>query len=280
MKRFGKIAVCLAGGLAMNASLFAQDLSVTNNPLGDDPYAPIAVRNVFGLTPPAPPPDPSLEAEKSLPKITPNGIMSVYGHWKVLFKTSGGSKPGQPAKDMFYDLAEGEMQDDIEVTRVDAQDGVVTFSNHGTEQEIPLASTAASGGGGGGGGSPGGPAFAPDGNNGKSSGPNGSIIHFGGHGSGGPNGGANGAGYLGAGGGPNNGANIGLNFGAAPTANNLVTPQFQNTASPEARVLLMEAQRLQWQQQQNANPALNPTIIPPTPLTQLNTQDGGEPPAP
>src|ERR1039457_4149940 len=120
MKRFWKIAVGLAGGLALNAGLFAEKLSSTNNPLSGDPYAPIVVRNIFGLNPPAPPSDPNVILEASLPKITPTGIYSVFGRWKVLFKASGSGKPGQPPKDVFYNLTEGQRQDDIEVTHIDA----------------------------------------------------------------------------------------------------------------------------------------------------------------
>jgi len=144
MKRFGKIAVCLGGGLASIAGLSAQELSSTNHPLPDNPYAPIVVRNVFGLNPPAP--SDSAEVHADLPRITPNGIISIFGAWNVLFKTSSGSKPDWPAGDKFYDLAEGQIQDEIEVSRVDARKCLVTFKNHGVIQELPLVSTAATGG--------------------------------------------------------------------------------------------------------------------------------------
>jgi hypothetical protein len=140
MKHFGKIVVCLGGGLVLNAGLMAQELSSTNHPLPDNPYASIVVRNVFGLNPPAAPPDSAAEAHQDLPKITPDGIMSIFGHLEVLFKTSGGDRPDLPARDKFYDLAEGQMQDEIKVSRIDAQNDLVTFNNHGVVQKLPLVS--------------------------------------------------------------------------------------------------------------------------------------------
>ncbi|MGA2854877.1 MAG: hypothetical protein ABSE90_12205, partial [Verrucomicrobiota bacterium] len=150
MKRLGKIAVCLAGGLALNAGLRAADPASPNSPSSpspDNPYAAIAVRNIFGLIPPPPPEDPAKAAEKNLPKITPTGIMGVFGNWQVLFKVaSTAAKPGQPAKDDYYILSEGQRQDNIEVIKIDEKGSIVTFNNHGTTQELPLANAPASGG--------------------------------------------------------------------------------------------------------------------------------------
>jgi hypothetical protein len=132
MKRGGKIAICLAGGLALNAGLRAEDAVPSGNP-----YASIVARNVFSLNPPVPVVAPTPVTEPP-PKITPNGIMAVFGHWEVLFKVSELNK-GQPAKDEYYKLSEGQRKDDIEVTHINAKAGVITFNNHGTVQELPLA---------------------------------------------------------------------------------------------------------------------------------------------
>jgi len=132
MKRLGKIVVCLASGLVLNAGARADNSVLPNNP-----YAPIVVRNIFGLNPPppvdaAPPGDPP-------PKITLNGIMSIFDHQlQVLFKVAGTAKPGQPAKDEAYILSEGQRQDEIEVTQIDEKASLVTFNNHGTVQELLL----------------------------------------------------------------------------------------------------------------------------------------------
>ena len=133
MKRLGKIVVCLAGGLVLNAGARADDVVLPNNP-----YAPIVVRNVFGLNPPQPV-DPNATQADPPPKITPNGIMSIFGQLQVLFKVAGTAKPGQPAKDESYILSEGQRQDEIEVIQIDEKASLVTFNNHGTVQEIPLA---------------------------------------------------------------------------------------------------------------------------------------------
>ena len=148
-----------------------------------------AARNIFGLIPPASAETATNEAEKLLPKITPTGIMGVFGDWQVLFKVGGAAavKPGQPAKDEFYILSEGQRQDDIEVIKIDEKKSLVTFNNHGTTQELPLANGPASGGA---------PAAAPSpitGNPGVRGLPGGGVNNGGftrfGAGSGGSNGG-------------------------------------------------------------------------------------------
>ena len=138
MKRIAKVAVCLVGGLTLNGSLVAQESPSTNHLQANGPYALIVTRNVFGLNPPQPITSSPAETPENLPKITPNGITTLLGHPEVLFKTSGGGRPGQPAKDNYYVLTEGEVQDGIEVTQVDAKAGMVTFKNHDVVQTLPL----------------------------------------------------------------------------------------------------------------------------------------------
>jgi hypothetical protein len=96
-------------------------------------------RNIFGLNPVSdetPVGDPP-------PKITLNGIMSIHGRSQALYKVAGTGKPGQPAKDQSYILSEGQRQDDVEVMHINDQASLVTFNNHGTVQEIPLANAPA-----------------------------------------------------------------------------------------------------------------------------------------
>jgi hypothetical protein len=157
MKRFGKIAVCLAGGLTLNAGLSGAGPASENNPSpanpssasssSASPYAAIAVRNIFGLNPPVVTTnDPNELLMASLPKITPTGIMSVFGQSKVLFKVAdAATKARPPAKEEFYILSEGQRQDDIEVMAIDEENGLVTFDNHGFTQELPLANAPDSG---------------------------------------------------------------------------------------------------------------------------------------
>ena len=262
MKRLGKIAVCLAGGLAFNASLRADDLSATNSPLVNNPYAAIVVKNIFGLVPPAPPPDPNIALTKDLPKITPTGIMSTFGLTKALFKVTGGAggKPGQPAKDEFYALRQGQMQDDIEVTKIDEKGGLVTFDNHGITQELPLASAPSGGGSGaaatggmgnsgmtsgaapGGGGGPGGFTRFGAGNGGLNNG-----------GAGGGNPGNNGAGP---------GANNGMNFGANTQGRTYQPPAPDMTAEESQTMLILNHLKAQ----QDGSPTAK--LFPPTPHDQ------------
>jgi hypothetical protein len=137
MKCVGKIAIWLAGGLLLSAGARADNIVVA---AGDNPYMAIVARNIFGLNP--------VQADEPVgdppPKITLTGIMSTCGKLEALFKVAGTGKPGEPAKDQSYILSEGQREDDIEVTHINEQAGLVTFNNHGTVQEILLASTPGS----------------------------------------------------------------------------------------------------------------------------------------
>jgi hypothetical protein len=135
MKQVGKMAVCLAAALMLQAAARADDAALSGNP-----YASIVARNVFGLNPPAPVDQTQIEAPV---KIMPNGIMSIFGRLQVLFKATTPPKPGQPSKDEFYTLAEGQRQDDIEVTHIDEKSAIVTFNNHGVIQQLPLTKAPA-----------------------------------------------------------------------------------------------------------------------------------------
>ncbi len=113
---------------------------------GEMPYTPIVERNVFGLVPiPVAPPPVDPASLVPPPKITPTGIMTLFGKLQVLFKVAGVTKPGQPPKDESYVMCVGDRQDDIEVQKVDEKAAVITFNNHGVVQELPLvAATTAS----------------------------------------------------------------------------------------------------------------------------------------
>ena len=259
MKRLGKIAVCLASGLVLNAGARAADAVSTDNP-----YGPIVVRNVFGLNPPLPadagqPADPP-------PKITPNGIMSIFGHLQVLFKVA--PKAGQPgAKEESYILSEGQRQDEIEVIQIDEKASLVTFNNHGTVQELPLAKANA-------------PAvntpvvtqgrpFPTPNSTAPNSENNGRIPgRFGGRSAGGP------------GAAQNRGMGDGSPLTTAPTSRiyNPASQPSQMTA--EQTAIWIEAQRLAYQSENN--PIAK--ILPPTKLTPRNSgaakSPGGTPSTP
>lgn len=181
---FRKIIVSLACGWAFCASLRADDLAMNNPATANNPYSTIIVtRNVFNLNPPVVDTNPVVDP--GLPKITPNGIVSEFGRFQVLFKVTPISKPGKPADDQYYTMSEGERQDDIEVMHIDNENGIVTFKNHGTVQEIPLSVADSNGSGAPTPSSaPGNHGFNPGNNNGDNSGPGNRIIRFGNRGAG------------------------------------------------------------------------------------------------
>jgi hypothetical protein len=229
MNRCGKIAIGLAGGLALNMVARADDVV-----LPGDPYATVVARNIFGLNPP-PPPGPPQDATPP-PKITPNGIMTILGEVQVLFKVAGTPKPGgPPSADESYILSEGQRQDDIEVVKIDEKNSIVTFNNHGETQQLPLvvtqpSSTPTPGLAGGPGASigrfnpGGGPGARPRGNGGGGYG--GSSANSGGQGNSGN-------------------ANDGSNLSNVPTRSNTfnAASQIPEGMTPEVQTIAIEANR-------------------------------------
>ena len=131
---------CLLLGLVAAGWLCCQSLRAGAAPSAN-PYAPIITRNVFALVPIPVNTGPEVPADPP-PKITPNGIMTIFGKLQVLFKVSE-NLPGQPPKDDSFVMSEGDRQDDIEVQKIDEKAAVITFNNHGVVQELPLVATTA-----------------------------------------------------------------------------------------------------------------------------------------
>jgi hypothetical protein len=269
MKRAGKITVCLAIGLALNASLRADDALPKDEVAANDssstdkvllpgnPYAPIVVRNVFDLTP-VPVVDPNAALPETPLKITPNGIMSIFGNLQVLFKVTG--KPN--GKEDSYILMEGQRQDDIEVTKIDEKNGIVTFNNHGIVQTLPLVAAAPASGGATPpvGGNPAVPGFNPNNGNGNNPGGFGRFGQRGGR----VRGGQNAPGMDNSNGGAS--GNDSLNLRSVPTRTYQPPP---SQLSPEEQVIAIEAQREQYQAAHN--PAA--MILPPTVMTPPANND-------
>ena len=225
-----------------------------------NPYFTVVARNVFALVP-IPPPAPAEVAPPvdPPPKITPNGIMMLFGKVQVLFKATPSKPPaGQPAKDVSYVLGEGERQDEIEVIKIDGKAGLVTFNNHGTVQELALVAAPASGG------APGVPAPGGRAN------PGFPLPHANPAAGGGrfsrPTANTD-AGVAARSGANNNfgGNNSSASNSSTPTSNRIYNPAAEATEglSPEAQIIMIEAQRAQLKEQ--GNPAA--AILPPTPLT-------------
>lgn len=245
---------------------FGGSLSAATVPAGKDtPYTAIMERNMFGLVPlPTNPPDAGPPRDPP-PKITPNGIMTVFGRLQVLFKVAVPGKPNQPAKDESYVMCEGDRQDDIEVQKIDEPNATITFDNHGEIQKLPLVASTGGGGASSGGGTP--PPMAAMSASGNP-GPSGAA----GFGMGGrfgrnratptptpsPDSAA-----------PMSSGPAGIPEGNTPVLGGSVNSRgiFQPAApqiSPEAQALMIEAQRMKYQQE--GNPIAN--MLPPTAMTK------------
>lgn len=262
MKKVGIITVLAALSCS---SLFAEDDA--------NPYSSIVARNVFSLVPVPTNPPADVKQPDPPAKITPNGIMTLFGQLQVLFKVATPPKPGQPPQDQSYVMSEGDRQDGIEVTKIDREAAVITFNNHGIVQVLPLSvatgvNTPVAPVGGpavppGGHGMPlRGGRFGPGGMNGRLNqqqppgNPNGSNPST-----------ASSAPYS-----PNSTGNYnngGNNYSGNNAANS------QDRLSPEAQVLLMEQTRLNTQDEVNQGlmPPLPPTVLTPGDATGV----GGAP---
>jgi hypothetical protein len=131
MKQGAKMVIGTLAGLAFCMAARA----VTSDSPGN-PYQSIVERNVFGLKPPAPPPDP--EANKPPPsKILLQGITTFGGVKRVLFKMATPPKQGQkPTGEQSFILAEGQRDGDIEILEINAEAGTVKVNNSGTITDL------------------------------------------------------------------------------------------------------------------------------------------------
>jgi hypothetical protein len=241
-------------GLIAASGLYGSSLRAAAAPLAN-PYKPIITRNVFNLVPiPTNPPPVDPATLVPPPKITPNGIMMLFGKLQVLFKVAGVAKPGLPPKEESYVMSEGDRQNEIEVQKIDEPSAMITFINHGVVQELGLVASAAGGGAGGAPAAGGGlpppgmptPAMAPNG---------GMPVGFGGRF--GRNRNVNSGGNPDAGGVPNTG-------GAATTAAS-ATPQ--EVLTPEQQIIMIEANRVYTQD------AVTHGDAPPLPPTEMTPPD-------
>jgi hypothetical protein len=268
MKRQCIIALIAAGGLS-GLSLMAAAAT------GANPYTPIITRNVFALVPIPTGPPPSLVPVVPPPKITPTGIMTLFGKLQVIFKVEGVAHPGQPPKTESFLLSEGDRQDDIEVQKIDKENSKVTFNNHGEVQELPLAVGVASSGA-----LPSPPGLTPT----PSMTPPGMVPGMvpgvapgGGPVLGGRFGRARNVPGVGTPvtSSPDMGVAPGFGGGTAAPANADAAPP---KLTPEQQIINMESQRAKWLDE--GNPAA--AIIPPTALTDqvIGNGAGGDAPAP
>jgi len=255
----------------LSSSVHAEETAIS---APDSPYASIVARNMFGLVPipvvdpkdSEPPPDPP-------PKITPNGIMNMFGKEEVLFKVAVKPKPGQPAKEDAHVLAVGEMEDEITVKGINRADGnvTITFDNHGTTQNLPLIASKDAGGPLAG-GSPGRTMPSPfprPGFPGAPNRPEGVNPFQGRPMQPPPNPGlGNNTGNNGL-----NGNGLTMSGGTTVNSRGIYQPAEEPGITPEQSVILQEAQRAQYLQNGNNRLA---NLLPPTPITKQVFGDGNQ----
>ena len=245
----------------LGASARSQDSAIAKT--DNTPYGSIVARNVFGLLPiPVHKPEDDVPPADPPPKITPNGIMTIFGREEALFKVAEKPKPGQPAKEVSHVMGEGEREDDITVVKINHVDGIITFDNHGTIQELPLvaAKDATSA-----------PPGVPPPRNpllpGTMPPPAGGGFQRQIPRPMGP-----GPGYS-----PQSSAGAGTGGASVQTASSQPTQANDpNAVTPEQAVYLIEAQRMKYLRE--GNPIAN--LLPPTPLTDQNVRENTRTPPP
>ena len=120
----GGLGVLLVGG---NAKAIPED----------NPYHEIPVRNVFKLNPLTTPPT-NPPPKETPTTIVPTGLTDVVDRTVALFKLQYPARPGQPAKEESFILAEGQRVGNIEVIKIEKQAGAITFNNNGTMIRLTL----------------------------------------------------------------------------------------------------------------------------------------------
>jgi hypothetical protein len=100
-----------------------------------NPYAVISERNVFHLNP-IPPPEPVDQSKADLPVIKLSGFFVVGHKVRALFC----SLPPKQGKEgpAYYNLAEGEKSNILEVVKIRYHEGVVDIINSGTPMTLSL----------------------------------------------------------------------------------------------------------------------------------------------
>jgi hypothetical protein len=120
--------------LLLGASQIAR-ASQASGSTSANPYQKIGEHNLFGLQPPPPV---NQVAGTPPPQIVLNGLTTVFGDKRALFKTL---PTADSPKEQSYILAEGQRTGEIEVLSVDMKAGTVTINNHGIVQLITICKT-------------------------------------------------------------------------------------------------------------------------------------------
>ena len=102
-----------------------------------NPYHGIVARNIFDVHPAPPPPPVNPEANKPPPpNIKLQGITDILGKKQVILKAMVPAKPGSPAKEEGFILSEGQRQGEITVISIDVKGGSVLVDNYGVQTNL------------------------------------------------------------------------------------------------------------------------------------------------
>ncbi len=120
------------------ASIFILIISLSARPAQSaapesqtNPYHTVVEHNVFGLKPS---PMTTSQTGETPPQIILNGIMTIFGDRRALFKTPATSTMFGPVKERSYMLAEGQRDGEIELLSVDMKAGAIKVNNHGSSK--------------------------------------------------------------------------------------------------------------------------------------------------
>lgn len=134
MKRAGKTTIWALISVLLGVGAEAVTPGTSPNQTPANQYQGIVDRNVFNLRPPPAPVNPAdLVKKEAPPKVTLDGITTILGK-KETFLSVPPTKPGTPAQTLM--LAEGQAEDDVEVTSIDERAGVVKVINHGESETL------------------------------------------------------------------------------------------------------------------------------------------------
>jgi len=165
MKRRGKTLLSLAGTLVLASGVQADvaDGSVAPEPVNDQPYSAIWVRNVFDLKPPPPPPS-NVASNTPPANIKLLGISTMLGNKRAILSVQEVAGPGRPpGKEQSYVMTEGQRQGPLEVLEIDPPNRKVKIKNEELVSTITFDTNKTSIGSAP--GAPPAPAFTPPGFN-------------------------------------------------------------------------------------------------------------------
>src|SRR5215469_4134711 len=134
MQRAGKATTLALISVLLSAGAEAVTPGNSTTQTSANQYQGIVDRNVFNLRPPPAPINPAdLVKKEAPPKITLEGIDTILGKKETILSVPP-TKPGTPAQTLM--LAEGQAEDDVEVTSIDERAGVVKVVNHGEPETL------------------------------------------------------------------------------------------------------------------------------------------------